>query len=545
MSRWKAVVKEKIIEARKSVKKLITSDSGFTDSFDEELHTHDGRELQIINQSDAPIDENVKLQSVQEENRGESSAREQQLLRTPIDEPTHEQSTISDQPSTSSDDPDSIELKRQQFRSANSRNVELASHPNDLETNQITEKPSESVQTQTDSNSSKMNVVKEINLRLPDEPSKLEKELGRFEALCEANQIGDAVRVTKLYAALQRSPHFADCDEFIGTDELSSYDKLKTLVLQRVKPVVVDEWKALLNPSKPDPLGTYNRIKHLKPDFTDKEIVPFLQPHLHWSTYMTLLSTDWSTADRDLRSHIVQYLEGTKGAQSIDLRPPPSQPQDPRQSINSDAMHMYAQLMEKLDQVVERKLVNVAAVEQHQINQQQPANSGLETTLTNLTNTVANLQAQINNIGAGQNHNNRGRFKPKPQLGECDYHKKHQDEAFQCRPPCKKFNPQKFYYDRGNGVYIWPEGNPWNRPQGQFNPNNQYGQSTNGYQRPNGPPANGYNAPPGQPNGRMDQQNGQSNHQQSHNLEELLGRLTTLVTDLSRARSGQDANQNF
>src|SRR5699024_6202805 len=111
----------------------------------------------------------------------------------------------------------------------------------------------------------------------------------------------------------------------------------------------------LVNPSKPDPLGTYNRIKALRPAITDKEIVPFLQPHLHWFTYTTLLSTDWSKAERDLRSHIVEYLQGTKAAQPVDLQPSPSQPQGNHQSLSSDAMHMFAQLMEKVDRAVDRK----------------------------------------------------------------------------------------------------------------------------------------------------------------------------------------------
>ena len=96
---------------------------------------------------------------------------------------------------------------------------ELIDRPN--ETNPEASKDKESKRVKERKRDEKMSINKDIRLQLPSDPSKISRELERFEAICSIGQVKDAVKVAKLYAALQNSVHYARCEEKIGPAELT------------------------------------------------------------------------------------------------------------------------------------------------------------------------------------------------------------------------------------------------------------------------------------------------------------------------------------
>ena len=384
-----------------------------------------------------------------------------------------------------------------------------------------------------------MSAFREIPLILPDDPAKLNKVLERFEALCRNNDVNEQWKITKLFGALQRSVHFERCDELIGTDEMFSYEKLKDVILREVKPVEVDEWKALLSPTKIDPLGTYNRIRSLKPAFTDQEILPFLQPHLHWMAYANYKNTDWSLPGNDLKAALVQYVASTKGA---NMGSPANASVG---GSNVDVMTMIAKQSQDIANLTNLVKSSKVPATLSNIELQAAPEAVSSATPANETQQILQglqtMQAQINAIAT-----NRSSQQPNAnQSGAvCTYHAQHKGGAYMCQLPCDWFCADVYTNHLGNGKYARPRNSPYNGR----NHNNYNGRSSrfnawdnnrgNNYQAP----AN-YPAPPQHPAANQGNEQGlanQSNGQPPNGSMSLLARLGTELVNLTG--SGQTSN---
>lgn len=292
-------------------------------------------------------------------------------------------------------------------------------------------------------------LARDIHLTLPEDANKISRELERFETICQHGQVNDAVRLTKLYSALRSSVHYSQCEEKIGQAELASYANLKNLILQEVKPVPIEAWRAVLNPAKADPLATYNQIKELQPNWPDGEIVKFLQPHLPWFTYAQLAQTDWTKSPTTLKQNIIDYLNNTKGASamgasSVGIVQTGASAQS---ATSGDCMTMLAQLIEKFN--MPPTTATMANINRSPI----PDENGGDNE-TSLHKQIEKLQMQIYRLEASRGE--RRSSGDETNRAECYFHGRFKKKAFKCRPPCQKFNRQVFTVDMGDGSYSKP-----------------------------------------------------------------------------------------
>ena len=213
---------------------------------------------------------------------------------------------------------------------------------------------------------------------------------------------------------------------------------------------------------------------------------------------------------------------------------------------------MLAQMMEKLSQVIQP---NKPAATVANISVDLPAQStGAEGTgHKDVLRAIQDLQLQVNNIASRRGRSYGRNASGADEEGVCGFHRKHGRAAFKCKTPCKRYNPVEFTITLGDGYYSKP---PELIQVQNRDPQQQYANARNYYQAPPqqqfAQPTNTYQAPAQQPYGQqtgayaasVPQQPAQA-PQQPVNMMDVLTQLTTVISDLSKAHSGNNNTPNF